>query len=407
MRTHVVLVPGFGGFDGLGQLRYYTRVTEAFTEWRKAEGKAQSTSLHYFDNLPTASVKARARKLRRFVAKLVERNMVQTGDEIVIGGHSTGGLDVRQLVLDLIRDKDPLLDRIHRLVFLSVPQRGTNIADWVKAHERWRKFLIWLFRGAVGFDVQLPIPGWFVNGLAPGHAGLFDAVADVRCDFEPCSDDGLDIADARSARAEVELWLTHTNDDFLAIDDLASAQAGGTRLADSVEAELAAWESRKISTKSYATIGRVPFDLDELRDNREQRSVVKVLKNVRKNIADTDAVYRAAYTACAGGPFKRSSHAPIPWLKGCAPPGAAGAYVPEDWDNDGIVNTASMVLPDRTWLVPGDHADIIGHYEPRANQGALPGRRKFDSYDLIESGSAFTSATFTKVWFDVFDFAVS
>ena len=407
MRSHVVLVPGFGGFDGLGQLRYYSRVTETFAEWRQARPAARSASLHYFDNLPTASVKTRARKLRRFLVKLVERNIVQGDDEIVIAGHSTGGLDIRQLVVDLMRDGDVgLLQRIHRLVFLSVPHRGTNLADWVKAHERWRKFLIWMFRGAVGFDVQLPIPGWFVNGLAPGHAALFDAVADVRCDFEPRSTDGLDVADARAARAEVELWLTHTNDDFLAIDDLASAQPGGTRLVDDVERELAAWAARGITTRSYATVGRSPFDVDDLRRDRSQRSVLDVMRSVRKDIADTDAVYRAAYTACAGGPFRGLARGPVPWLPGCGPTGASGDYTPEDWDNDGIVNTASMVLPGgTTWLVPGDHADIIGHHEPRPNLGAVPGSRKYDAYDLLESGSAFMPTTFVKVWFDVFDFA--
>ena len=36
----------------------------------------------------------------------------------------------------------------------------------------------------------------------------------------------------------------------------------------------------------------------------------------------------------------------------------------ELWDNDGIVNTASMLWPKgETVLVPADHLDIVGHYK--------------------------------------------
>lgn len=51
MRTHVVLVPGFGGFDALGRLNYYYGTTPLF-----ARAKKRGAALHYFENLPTASV---------------------------------------------------------------------------------------------------------------------------------------------------------------------------------------------------------------------------------------------------------------------------------------------------------------------------------------------------------------
>jgi hypothetical protein len=50
-RFHIVLLPGFAGFDALGQLEYYGRVTPLFHDLR-----APNQVLHCFDNLPTASV---------------------------------------------------------------------------------------------------------------------------------------------------------------------------------------------------------------------------------------------------------------------------------------------------------------------------------------------------------------
>jgi len=46
-RFHVVLVPGFAGFDALGQLEYYGGITPLFQAWR-----AENQVLHYFDNFP-------------------------------------------------------------------------------------------------------------------------------------------------------------------------------------------------------------------------------------------------------------------------------------------------------------------------------------------------------------------
>jgi triacylglycerol lipase len=76
------------------------------------------------------------------------------------------------------------------------------------------------------------------------------------------------------------------------------------------------------------------------------------------------------------------------------------------WENDGIVNTASMMWPDQeeTLLVDGDHMDIVGHYKRVA---AVKGSgREFQAYDLLKSDSGFTSATLDAVWNAIFDFCV-
>ena len=60
IRSHIVLIPGFAGFDALGQLEYYSGITSLFKSWRSG-----NEVLHYFDNFPTAAVATRATRLRQ------------------------------------------------------------------------------------------------------------------------------------------------------------------------------------------------------------------------------------------------------------------------------------------------------------------------------------------------------
>ena len=79
----------------------------------------------------------------------------------------------------------------------------------------------------------------------------------------------------------------------------------------------------------------------------------------------------------------------------------------ELWDNDGIVNTVSMLWPgDETVLVQADHLDIVGHYWLRPAQPAVSGApRTYQSYDSLKSSPLFKTNTFDKVWTEIFFFA--
>ncbi len=84
----------------------------------------------------------------------------------------------------------------------------------------------------------------------------------------------------------------------------------------------------------------------------------------------------------------------------------------ETWDNDGIVNTASMFWPEgRNLLVMADHLDVVGHYEllkvPDGKGGTGPYRaaREYHRYDCLRSTPRFTKKFFTDIWTGVFDFA--
>ncbi len=82
-RCHIVLVPGFGGFDALGRVEYYAGITRLFQNWKKAHGSLPVV-LHYFDNLPTAAVVTRATRLRNYLAKRMARSEILESDKIVL-----------------------------------------------------------------------------------------------------------------------------------------------------------------------------------------------------------------------------------------------------------------------------------------------------------------------------------
>jgi hypothetical protein len=440
-RTHVVFVPGFAGFDALGQLHYYADVTPVFREWAGAAGGARPV-LHYFDNLPTSGVATRAGRLRDWLAKRLARGELQRGDRVALVGHSTGGLDIRKLLWDLasnpeqviqvdgasgvaytVRARD-LLAVIKRIVFLSVPQRGTNIADWVRAHGAAREAVIAALRGTVG-ATNLPLAERIADHLA---AWIAESTASpARSNFALAVRDALDEMDARrgrdpkgvaaalEARGELELWLRYIWSDFSAIDDLAASPAGSNAEAqtparfDAVarEREAQAWNAHGIISRSYATIGTRPFRFEHGARAPEWKlfdaSAWTDVHLGGDTVRGTDIAYRVCYRACAGGPFA---------IPGGAVTAAATRFDTgerqeiEVWDNDGIVNTASMLWPDGpdTLLVAGDHGDIIGHF--RLVDAIQPSPRRFHTYDLLGSGSGFDERTFRAVWKGIFEFCV-
>src|SRR5260221_3099287 len=132
-RTHVVLVPGFVGFDAIGNLEYYAGVTRVFDDWKRKPRRPRA-ALHYFDNFPTASVELRSQRFGNWLAKRVARGEFGPDDRLALVGHSTGGLDIRKAVRTMARDprakhlldgacyvsNQEILERTERIAFLSV-----------------------------------------------------------------------------------------------------------------------------------------------------------------------------------------------------------------------------------------------------------------------------------------------
>ncbi len=455
-RVHLVLVPGFAGFDALGQLEYYAGVTTLFQKWREpAPGARAGTRavLHYFDNFPTAGVCTRAVRLRQYLAKRVARGEFAPGDEVVLVGHSTGGLDIRRLIWDLAAEKAPmtrvdgggkpvaggressvpvaaegLMGLIKRVAFISVPHWGTNIADWVRARRGERWVAVNDLR-AMLFATHLPV----LDRLEEMVAGVAALAADsdvllaahdvlAEADSFTGKPGPLRTADAHESAAMVELWLRHMASDFSAIDDLAAQPADGDRGSpahfsrDSRVKEIDLWNGpanqARIHTRSYVTLAKRPYHFDA----PEPRAWDFLQPGTYPDLSSgessrrTDLTYRLCYRACAGGPFKppQIGRPCITYLDPAHQDLVerwTGGEVTA-WDNDGIVNTASMVWRDRedVVVVPGDHMDVVGHYR-RVKAEAANGR-EYQAYDLLGSASQFDETTFEQVWNNLLAWAV-
>jgi len=151
------------------------------------------------------------------------------------------------------------------------------------------------------------------------------------------------------------------------------------------------------------TLGKRPFRFDPGRpappwELAKPWTYPEITKDAALS-AGTDIVYRTCYRACAGGPFKR----PLRWGKVTRCLGRSPQHPIEVWDNDGIVNTASMLWPKgENVLVSADHMDIVGQYKPiPADPG---GSRKYRAYDLLKSDSGFGDTIFKEVWKEIFAF---
>jgi hypothetical protein len=439
-RTHLVLVPGFAGFDALGQMQYYADLTPLLSSW--AQASEVPAVIHYFDNLPTAGVATRAERLRDWIVKRIARREFQGDDGVALIGHSTGGLDIRQLLRELALDPSQtisvdgaepaacnvmagdVLHHVNRVVFLSVPQLGTNIADFVASYPKTRMTCVGALLGTVtGRDMPgIEALETGITSKLPGlaHADLLRAVKDVFAEMTYTDRDTASrIAAAQEARSEVELWLRHMWKDFAAIEDLASAPpAAGAGMSpfttparfDDVmrRREIAAWQQHGITTRSYATVGRRPFAfpsgtrLDSW--NPATPGGLREVTQALRQHSNMDFAYLLAYRACAGGPFGKAPGASVAKATDFE---TGGKRDVELWDNDGIVNTASMLWPEEeaTRLVDGDHGDIIGHFHDVP--AVQPSPRALHTYDLLGSDSGFKQSQFEKVWRDVFDFCTT
>lgn len=413
-RAHIVLVPGFAGFDALGQIQYYAGTTDVFREWLDTS-TPQNAVLHYFDNLPSGKVKTRAKRLRKFLAKRVTRNDFQRGDSIALVGHSTGGLDIRQLIADLSADPSAplfvdshapareggpskasthppitagqLLAQIERVVFISTPHFGSTLADNIAQRTFAARAAIHF--GRVALKLARVVPRFAidrVNDLVKLDAGLamFDAVREA--DPRNFRGDASGEADALEAYAQLLLFLSHMVSDFGVIGDLVTE-----RRVDEMP-----WPST-IATRSYASVSHRPSKQDEP--------------------GTTDAIYRAVYFLATRGPFRASAASPRP-AGFVATPGAdwlstehaLGEVALDDAASDGVVNTRSMYWRHGgpTKLVAADHGDIIGHYRLAPvgpdKDGRPPRGRRHDGYDFFKSGTQFGERTFRHLWQEIFTF---
>ncbi|WNG42923.1 hypothetical protein F0U60_01545 [Archangium minus] len=391
MNRHLVLVPGFGGFNALGTLRYYEGVTHALEQ--------TPLVLHYFPNLPTASVRTRAEQLLAFLDERWHRKEFRPGDELHLVGHSTGGLDLRQLLLlyrELERspsshDKDStlkVLGHIRSVQFLSTPHRGTNLVrrlnqPLVRAL-LIRPLLRACYESARGLRERgTAASGWLLRhvlfrGKRQESANWIDALLDT-LEGSYCDEGAYPSALARAAYFELLSWLLHMASDSSALSDLNPERLGDAppspAHADDPEGERRFLVEHGIRHASIVTVARPRsgrwFDL-----------------------------FNRLHAFTAESPVARLG--PAQAVQKLLEPRAARMLTPAD--NDGLVNTVSQVWPDAasSYLVDADHADVIGHFQADTSTDPYG---PFKRYDLLNSSSGFDALAFAELWTRVASFA--
>lgn len=482
-RKHLVLVPGFVGFDMLGQVGYYAGVTRKFQEWLsegaaagiQSSARRAESAIHYFDNFPTASVAMRGERLRKFLAKRIARGEIALHDEVTLLGHSTGGLDIRQLLADLMLrhattetdgltfTHEQVLAPIRRAVFISVPQYGTNLADFLVGYRPTvQAFLRDIAAGVAANKSPITQIRQKLAALVAPRSDLLLAIADSLNESDQSATTEAQLANEREARAALSLWLEHMIHDFSALEDLTSwsdkslTQSPAHLSKQDRQAELARYAAHGIRTQSYATRvdeaqndtpGFVSFGMKLARWavvplnawhgalNTAQQWYVpfasrEVAETTRVSV-DSAAIaatvwllhaqpatpFLYGYAACASGPFQDPSAQgealadTITVLTNGSKLSRASIATA---DNDGIVNTLSMLWPPstadaahETFLVNADHADVIGHFALSAQAAPKTAERDrvYDAYDIFLSGSGFDAARFDLLWRSIFRFA--
>jgi hypothetical protein len=390
---HLVLVPGFGGFDALGSLRYYHGVTDVL----HAQGEYGELAVHYFPNLPTASVQTRGQALQRWLEELWDRRIFIAGDRLHLIGHSTGGLDIRQLLMDWRRQLEQkggpepkALQLLSSVQFLSTPHRGTALASNL-SRPRVRRMAL---RSAMfaGYQV-LRLLGMHGSNLA-GRVGQvlwprsqsedwLDAIFDTLRGSHVAGG-SLEQARARSSYFTLLRWLLDMGSDFNAMTDLdAYLPPPGAPASPAHEEE----QERLKDVKFLGERGiRV-------------RSIVTVAQPPEP---ERGSVYSLSYRLTA---YRPPVHFRPCTVRELHEPERERTLQPSD--NDGLVNSVSQVWPDpeHSLLVDGDHADVIGHYR------SPPTQRDGDAffwrqYDLLNSPTSFGEEHFRKLWLRVGHFAL-
>ena len=126
MPTHLILVPGFLGFQRLGTMSYFAKVEEVLRQL--GERLLEDVHVRAIRTLPTGSLGARAAKLAEFIASLPN-----DGGDVHLLGHSTGGLDARLFLspgasLPTTVDVAAAASRVRSVVTIASPHHGTPLA---------------------------------------------------------------------------------------------------------------------------------------------------------------------------------------------------------------------------------------------------------------------------------------
>ena len=359
-----MLVPGFFGFESLGDLRYFAGVAKVLH--RALEKRGIDAKVHEMTTLPTASIRHRAAAVLDRVGAIVDT----TDGPIHLIGHSTGGLDVRLCLaptasLPSSRKQLDVFARAQSVVTLSTPHLGTPLASFfagTAGKPLLRVFALamasLLENGHVPLRVALKLGGLLTyvdDALGLRNTTIDDVYRNLLADFgKERRDELVQMLEQVASDQSLVFQLTPAAIDLL---NSATADPEGVR---------------------YASVL-----------TRAQSPGLRSMRRIGRDIyaQGLHGLFAALYTLSSRSgtlpPLLPSHEASIKEMYGDLP----SANV-----NDGIVPTLSQPWGEVIACVRGDHLDVVGHFRGEA-EGA--------SSDWLPSASGFGDREFEALWDDI------
>ena len=363
---HVILIPGFFAFAGLGDLRYWSGVDVVLK--RAFEAFQLEVDVTEIETLPTASIRYRAARVLEAIERVCERD----DGPIHLIGHSTGGLDARLAViptaaLPTAADHDVCRKRVASIVTVATPHYGTPLAA--------------TFGSAMGQPLLRYLSSSAVLGLESGQLP-FSTLLRLGA-LVVKLDDVFGLQQTVVDQLYAQLFNEFTDERRLALiaflQQVASDRALIVQLTpDSLDLFNATTADPDIDFGSVITRGRSPT----------WRRVV--------------AQYRDAYAQALYGLYtflwvitSRSDERYLPKLSEQQQLALLSGYghLPQLRDNDGMSPTLSQVWGEIIHVANADHLDVMGQYGDRTRPGIHA--------DWLPSGSGFDATQFTALWSDV------
>jgi triacylglycerol lipase len=365
MRHHVILIPGFFAFAGLGDLKYWHGVDTVLLQAFKRLGL--DVDILEITTQPTASIRYRAARVLEAIAHVASRD----NGPIHLIGHSTGGLDARLAIsphASLATQVDPkVVDRVESIVTVATPHYGTPLAATFGS-AMGQPLLHWLASSAiVGLERgKLPLSTLIALG---GVLMRMDDVLGLRHTVfdQLYAQLFREITDAR--REALIAFLRDVSGDRALIVQLTP---------DSLDLFNATTGEPKVAYGSVITRGRRP-------------NIKNAIGNLRDAYAQAlYAAYSVLWTLSS-----RAKHRYYPELTPQQSNALVQGYgtLPEPSDNDGMSPTLSQVWGEVVHVADADHLDVMGQYGDMLGPGIHA--------DWLPSGSGFDAVRFAQLWTDV------
>ncbi|MEL6341069.1 MAG: triacylglycerol lipase [Myxococcota bacterium] len=366
-RHHIILVPGFFGFANLGDLVYFSHVSE-FLGQVFADAGIDARITHASTS-PTASIRERVRRIAEVIDNEAGRGPLH------LIGHSSGGLDIRLLTAHGFslegRDIEAIAGRVRTVVMLATPHHGTPLANYFTTlfGQRILALLslatVYILRfGSLPLSFVFRLVGLVLEArsyVSRANTVIDQLFSQLLSDF------------SRDRRRALQDFLGEVSGDQSIIPQLSP---------ESLELFNARASDREgVRYGSVVTRGRKPNGRTRLRLGPNPYNQATYL------------VYQWLY--------REASRFPTTFFPVLSPEQRVRLLtqyheMPSTADNDGIVPTLSQPWGEIIEAVDADHLDIIGHFYDRSH---VP-----PHYDWLVTGSGFNREAFERMWGNIASF---